>query len=214
MGLYEVESINDPCLVTLAVNPKEYFEYFKSTNVNKKHKGIKKGSLGMDYKNYAERIKPLYDFASFKKPKADMKSLIRISVKKGEMTMHKINKTKFSQLNDKRFYFPSAIVSLPFGHIALKQLDRYKKKKGQKVESYFMKKGDKLLELEKCALKKCSRLKILDDVLLQPFKVIHKTNPHTYLYNPTNQSVLDFVLDQGWTKDLAATHTTDNLMET
>ena len=59
LGLYEVESINDPCHVTLAVNPKEYFEYFKSTNVNKKHKGIKKGSLGMDYENHAERIKPL-----------------------------------------------------------------------------------------------------------------------------------------------------------
>ena len=214
LGLYEVESINDPCHVTLAVNPKEYFEYFKSTNVNKKHKGIKKGSLGMDYENYAERIKPLYDFASFKKPKADMKSLIRISVKKGEMTTHKVTKTKFSQLNDKRFYFPNAILSLPFGHTALKQLDKYKKKKGQKVESYFMKKREKLLELERCALKKCSRLKILDGILSQSFKVIHKNDPHTYLYNPTNQSVLDFVLDQGWMKDSAATPTTDNLMET
>ena len=132
MGLYEVESINDPCLVTLAVNPKEYFEYFKSTNVNKKHKGIKKGSLGMDYKNYAERIKPLYDCASFKKPKADIKSLIRILVKKGEMTTHKITKTNFSQLNGKRFYFPNTIVSLPFGHIALKQLDRYKKRRDKR----------------------------------------------------------------------------------
>ena len=42
LSLYEVESINDPCLVTLAVNPKEYFEYFESENINKKHKGIKK----------------------------------------------------------------------------------------------------------------------------------------------------------------------------
>ena len=51
LGLYEVESINDPRLVTLAVNPKEYFEYFKSENVYKKHKGIKKGSAGMDFEN-------------------------------------------------------------------------------------------------------------------------------------------------------------------
>ena len=36
LGLYEVENINDPCLVTLAVNPKEYIEYFKSENVKKK----------------------------------------------------------------------------------------------------------------------------------------------------------------------------------
>ena len=62
LGLYEVEHINDPCYVTLAVNPKEYLEYFKSDNINKKHKGIKKGSVGMEYENYAERIKPLFDF--------------------------------------------------------------------------------------------------------------------------------------------------------
>ena len=34
-GLYEVEHIDDPCYETLAVTPKEYFEYLKSDNVNK-----------------------------------------------------------------------------------------------------------------------------------------------------------------------------------
>ena len=63
LDLYEVEHIDDPCYVTLTVNPKEYFEYFKSDNVNKKHKGIKKkGSLGMECENYSERVKPLFDF--------------------------------------------------------------------------------------------------------------------------------------------------------
>ena len=36
LGLYEVENVNDLCYVTLAVNPKEYFEYFKSDSINKK----------------------------------------------------------------------------------------------------------------------------------------------------------------------------------
>ena len=40
LGLYEVENINDPCYVTLAVNPKEYFEYFESEKCNKNPKGI------------------------------------------------------------------------------------------------------------------------------------------------------------------------------
>ena len=61
----------------------------------------------MEYKNYAERIKPLFNFETYKKPKFDTKEVVRISVKKGEMTTHKIIKTKFSQLNDKRFYFPN-----------------------------------------------------------------------------------------------------------
>ena len=85
LGLYEVESIDDPCLVILAVNPKEYFEYFQSQKVNKKHKGIKKGAPGMNYENYSERVKPLYDFESF---------VVRFSVKKGEMTTHQIEKNK------------------------------------------------------------------------------------------------------------------------
>ena len=77
-----------------------------------------------------------------------------------------------------------------------------------------MKKRDKLLELERQALKKCSRLKILDDILLQPLKVVNKNNPNTHLYNLTNQSIIDFVLEKRWMKDLAATCTMDNLVAT
>ena len=55
--------------------------------------------------------------------------MVRISVKKGEMTTRKIIKSKLSQLNDKRFYFPNAIVSLSFGHFALREIDEYKKSK-------------------------------------------------------------------------------------
>ena len=59
LGLYEVESIDNPCYATLAVNAKEYFEFFKDYMTNKKDKGIKKGSKGMEFANYANRIKPL-----------------------------------------------------------------------------------------------------------------------------------------------------------
>ena len=83
--MYEVEHIDDPCYVTLVVNPKEYFEYFKSKLINKKHKGIKQDARGMEFENYAERIKPLFDLASYQKPKVDVKDVVRISVKKGEM---------------------------------------------------------------------------------------------------------------------------------
>ena len=40
LDLYEVEHIDDPCYVILAVNPKEHFEYFKRNSINKEHKGI------------------------------------------------------------------------------------------------------------------------------------------------------------------------------
>ena len=59
----------------------------------------------MDYENYAERIKPLYNFDSFKKPKKDSKPVVRIFVKKGEMTTHRIVKSKFSQLKRQEILF-------------------------------------------------------------------------------------------------------------
>ena len=69
--------MHDPCIVTLAVNPKKHSELFKSKRTNKKHKGIKKGAPGMNYENYAERIKPLYDFESFSKPETERKNVVR-----------------------------------------------------------------------------------------------------------------------------------------
>ena len=92
-------------------------------------KKLKKDWLVIDYENYAERIKPLFEL--------DMKDDVRISVKKGKMTAYKIRKTKFSQLNDKRIYFPNGIVSLPSGHLSLKEVDEHKKNNGQRIEKYF-----------------------------------------------------------------------------
>ena len=214
LELYEVESIDDPSYVTLAVNPKEYFEYFKSQNMNKKHKGIKKGAPGMNYQSFAERIKPLHSFNTFQKPRTEKKKVVCFTVKKGTMTTLQVEKNKFSQINDKRFYFPNAIVSLPHGHPALKKLDKYKKKKGQRIESYFLQKKEKLLELERQALAECPRLELLECILFQPFKLVHRDSTSTYLRNPSNEKVIDFILGQRWlqTKDSPTTTipTTDN----
>ena len=69
LGLYEVEHIDNPCYVTLAANPKEYFEYFKSNLTNKKHKGIEKDIAGMEHEHYAESIKLLFNFKYLQKTK-------------------------------------------------------------------------------------------------------------------------------------------------
>ena len=217
LGLHEAEHIDDHFYVTLAVNPKEYFEYFKSDTCNKKHKGIKKGSPSMDYENYAERIKPLVDFKTYKKPKADIKDVVRISVKKGEMTTHKIIKSKFSQLNNKRFYFLNAIVSLSFGHLALHEIDKYKKNKVQRIEKYIWTEKEKLLELEKIALKNSPRIDFLNNILEQVPKIVNlecsKFDRNTkFLYREElEQNILDFILGAKWKKNIP---TTDSSMET
>ena len=67
--------------------------------------------------------------------------------------------------------------------------------------------------LKKKPLKKCPRLNILDNILMQPFKVAHKDSIDTYLYNPSEQSILDFILEHGWKKNLDNTPTMESSKE-
>ena len=64
----------------------------------------------MEFSKYANRIKSLVNFDTFEKPPAEYKEISRFTVKQGEMVKTNVTKTKFSQLNDKRFYFPDQMV--------------------------------------------------------------------------------------------------------
>lgn len=56
LGLYEIENIDNANVGTIAVDPKEYFEKFKDRTVNKKQKGVKRNTKGMDFESYAGTI--------------------------------------------------------------------------------------------------------------------------------------------------------------
>ena len=46
----------------MVVKPKQYFEKYHNKNFNKKHKGVKKKTLGMTFPSYANRIIPLNEY--------------------------------------------------------------------------------------------------------------------------------------------------------
>lgn len=62
---YEIKYINDPCLGTLGINPKEYIETYENENVNKKHKGHRNDAMGMDFENYSKRINSVRHIENF-----------------------------------------------------------------------------------------------------------------------------------------------------
>ena len=64
------------------------------------------------------------------------------------------------------------MVFVPFGHFSLNEIDQYKKEKGRKIEKYLWSEKEKLLELEKDALKKCSRIDFLNNILDQVPKIV------------------------------------------
>ena len=67
MDLYKIDNIANANICTIAVNSKEYFEKLKSRSINKKHKGVKQDTPGMNFESYAERINVLRDTSSEKK---------------------------------------------------------------------------------------------------------------------------------------------------
>ena len=140
LGYYEIENIDNPCLVTIALNLKEHLEVLNNLKLNKKHKGIKNGSTGLNFENFASRIKSLVNFDAFEKPPTEVKQVSKLTVNKGEMVKKTVKKTKLSQLNDKRFYFQNGILSLPFGHQNLKEMDDFKQERARKLKNIFGKK--------------------------------------------------------------------------
>ena len=53
VGLFEIESIDKPNIITIALNLKEYYEKFIDHSDNEKHKGVKKATADMDFDSYS-----------------------------------------------------------------------------------------------------------------------------------------------------------------
>ena len=62
MRLYETENIDNPSICTIAV--KKYFKTLKNRPINKKHKGVRWDTPGMNFGSYAEKIKVLREIDS------------------------------------------------------------------------------------------------------------------------------------------------------
>ena len=121
-------------------------------------------------------------------------------------------------MNDKQFYFPNAVVSLTFGHLNLNEIDdQYKKDKDWKIEKYFWTEREKLLQLEKSALKNTPRIDFLNNILEQVPKIVNVDCAKFYrntkfLYKEEGEqfTILDFILSAQWKKN---TPTMDSSME-
>ena len=139
--------------------------YSKIVTQIKKHKRIKKGSSGINFENYTKRLVSLMNFDTFEKPPADYKEVSRLTAFQGEMEKKTVTKTKFLQFNDKRFYFSDGITSLPLSHPYLKELVKFKKKMGQRIERYFWDQKENLLAIENKAQELNKRLLLYRQIL-------------------------------------------------
>ena len=117
VGFFEIESIDKPSVITIALNPKEYYERFINHSDNKKQKGLKKSTPDMDFDSYSSRLCDLTEYINEFSNKATAEKIEqkRFQVINESMDMKSISKIQFGQLSDKAFYFSNGI-SLPYRH--------------------------------------------------------------------------------------------------
>lgn len=77
----------------------------------------------------------------------DFKKVSWLTVSDGEMQKKSIVESRFSQINDKRFYFADGINSIPLSHPYLRELIDFKQKMDRKLSDIFGKRK-KLFEIE------------------------------------------------------------------
>ena len=166
VGLFEVENISLPNIITIAINPKEYREEFENRSNNKKHKGIKKGTSGMDFNSYCSKLCDIIDyFETFYKKKNTKKIMQkRFQVVNDTMRMKTVEKIQFGQLNDKRFYFPNGILSLPYGHFQMEEI-RKRRSKEKAIHKVVKDKKLEYIKEENEIINKNKRLSVFYQIM-------------------------------------------------
>ena len=87
---YAVESTVDHCNIIIALNPKEYLEEFEIEKTIEKHKGLRKGALGMELENYAKRINSVKDIETYGQNLPEKQKQNRFAIKQNEMAFEEI----------------------------------------------------------------------------------------------------------------------------
>ena len=171
VSLYESENMEQGIICMICASPKEHFElygiYYKT---NKKHKGLHKGTKGMDFNNYASQILTMDEAEEGTRRFAKKQKQTWFQNKKGNMVMIMIKKSEFGQLNDKRFILPDGINSLPYGHLDPKKyIEDFKKSLLPLTPEQIIRYHHhfNLGRYEQCILERNKRMRVINNVPLQ-----------------------------------------------
>ena len=185
VGLFEIENIDKPNVITIALNPKEYYERFIDHPDNKKHKAIKNSTPGMDFDSYSNYLSDLTEYFSeflTTDNKVEKSEQRRFQGINESMQMKSESKIQFGQLNEKGFYFSNEMVSLRYGHPSLEKL-RKEKHKYHNVHKVIQTKKDEFLLKESKILESIPRLNILSQIFAQT-PILYELNSDTKFLAP------------------------------
>ena len=203
VGLFKIENIDNPNIITIALNPKEYYEKFYDHLHNNKHKGLKKSTGGMDFESYSGRLADLNEFSKeyLKKPKKMQQKRFQIINK--SMQMKSVSKVQFGRLNDRRFYFYNkrfysynGIIPLPFGHPSLEALIK-EKQKYRSINKKIQEKKFDFLKEELKIIENNQRMHILKQTFSQSL-MFYILNSTTLAITKGWKSTKEQILNDSW----------------
>ena len=113
----------------------------------------------MELENYSKQINSLKEIKTFGQLPVEKQKQKRFTIKNNKMILEEIEKSKFVQINDKRYYFSDGIVSLPFSHPYLLDIVQFKRDKKRKLESLLQEEKHKLIQMEKYVVEKSNSIK-------------------------------------------------------
>ena len=64
-----MKNISNTNILTTATNPKEYLKNYKDFLIDKKHKGLKRNTPGIDFEAHSERLTTLHEYCFESKQK-------------------------------------------------------------------------------------------------------------------------------------------------
>ena len=122
--------------------------------MNKKRKGLRKGASGMEFEDYVRKTNSIKEIETFGQLPKEKQKQGRFLVKNNEIVLKEIEKSKSSQINDKRYYFSDGIASLTFSHPVLMDINKFKRDEQQKIESFLLAEKHRLIQMKKFVLRK------------------------------------------------------------
>ena len=112
------------------------------------------------------------------------------------MQMKSVSKVQFSQLNDKRFYFPNGIISLPYGDLYLEEL-RKEKHKCHDIHKVVQTKKDDFLKKESKVLQSIPRLNILKQIFIQ-IPILCELDSNTKFISSGWKATKELIKNDSW----------------
>ena len=153
----------------------------------------------MDFDSYSNRLSDLTEYSNeflYNPNKVEQVEQKRFEVKNESMQMKSVSKVQFGQLNDKRFYFPNGIISLPYGHPYLEEL-RKEKHKYRDIHKVIQTKKYDFLKKESKVLESISRLNILKQIFIQ-MPILFELDSNTKFISSGWKTTKELIKNGSW----------------